>query len=68
VGTAYFWFFAATLAERAAWEAHPAWRAFAQFNGVVGAVTMAAAVALTLYTLALYARRYGGVLRGGAGR
>jgi phosphatidylglycerophosphate synthase len=64
VGTAYFWFFAATLAERAGWGAQPAWRAFAQFNGIVGAVTMAAAVALTLYSLALYVRRYGGVLRG----
>ena len=63
VGTAYFWFFAATLAERAGWEGRPAWRAFAHFNGVVGAVTMAAAVALTLYSLGLYGRRYGGMLR-----
>jgi phosphatidylglycerophosphate synthase len=66
VGTAYFWFFAATLAERAGWEASPLWRAFAHFNGVVGVVTMAGAVALTLYSLWLYLRRYGGVLRGGA--
>ena len=65
VGTAYFWFFAATLAERAGWADAPAWRAFALFNGLVGVVTMAAAVALTLYSLALYARRYGGVLWGG---
>ena len=35
----------------------------ALFNGVVGAATMAIAVALTLYSLWLYARRYGGVLR-----
>jgi phosphatidylglycerophosphate synthase len=68
VGTAYFWFFAATLAEGAGWGEHPAWRAFAQFNGIVGVVTMVAAVALTLYSLALYGRRYGSVLRGGAGR
>jgi len=64
VGTAYFWFFAATLADGASWESAPAWRAFAQFNGIVGAVTMLVAVVLTLYSLALYGRRYGGVLRG----
>lgn len=64
VGAAYFWFFAATLAGRAGWGEHRAWRAFALFNGVVGVVTMAVAVALTLYSLGLYARRYGGVLRG----
>lgn len=63
VGTAYFWFFAATLAERAGWEARPAWRAFAQFNGIVGVVTMTVAVVLTLYSLGLYARRYVPVLR-----
>ena len=64
VGAAYFWFFAATLAGRAGWEEHRAWRAFALFNGVVGVATMAVAVVLTLYSLWLYARRYGGVLRG----
>lgn len=63
VGAAYFWFFAATLAARAGWGGHRAWRAFALFNGVVGVATMAVAVALTLYSLWLYARRYGGVLR-----
>jgi hypothetical protein len=30
----------------------------------VGVVTMVVAVALTLYSLWLYARRYGGLLRG----
>ena len=38
------------------------WRYFAMVNGIVGAVTMVGAVALTLYSLALYARRYGYIL------
>jgi hypothetical protein len=36
------------------------------FNGIVGVVTMYVAVALTLYSLGLYVRRYGGVFAGGA--
>ena len=64
VGAAYFWFFARTLADRAAWEDVTAWRAFAAFNGIVGAGSMLVAVALTLWSLWLYLRRYGGVLRG----
>ena len=63
VGAAYFWFFAATLAEGRGWEARPAWRLFAHFNGVVGALAMVGAVVLTVYSLWLYLRRYGGVLR-----
>jgi CDP-diacylglycerol--glycerol-3-phosphate 3-phosphatidyltransferase len=62
-GSAYFWFFAATLAAAQGWEPAPAWRAFAIFNGIVGVVTMAVAVMLTLYSLALYLRSYGGLLR-----
>lgn len=57
VGSAYFWFFAATLAATRGWSG-PAWRAFAYFNGIVGTVTMVAAVVLTMYSLALYLRRY----------
>ncbi len=57
VGAAYFWFFAATLAASRGWD-NAAWRAFAYFNGIVGTVTMTAAVFLTLYSLALYMRRY----------
>ena len=57
VGSAYFWFFAATAATMNGWTG-PAWRAFANFNGIVGAVTMVAAVILTVYSLALYLRRY----------
>ncbi|HEX6627648.1 MAG TPA: CDP-alcohol phosphatidyltransferase family protein [Gemmatimonadaceae bacterium] len=59
VGSAYFWFFASTLARTAGWSSAP-WRAFAYFNGIVGTVTMIAAVFLTLYSLALYLKRYSG--------
>jgi CDP-diacylglycerol---glycerol-3-phosphate 3-phosphatidyltransferase len=60
VGSAYFWFFAATLAVARNWQT-PAWRGFAYFNGVVGTVAMVASVVLTLYSLGLYVKRYSGV-------
>jgi CDP-diacylglycerol--glycerol-3-phosphate 3-phosphatidyltransferase len=60
VGSAYFWFFAATLARSEAWTS-AAWTAFANFNGIVGTVTMIASVLLALYSLAVYLRRYAGV-------
>jgi CDP-diacylglycerol--glycerol-3-phosphate 3-phosphatidyltransferase len=60
VGSAYFWFFAATLARAEGWTS-AAWRAFANFNGLVGTATMIASVFLTLYSLLLYLRRYSGV-------
>ena len=63
VGSAYFWFFAATLAARNGW-ANEQWRAFAYFNALVGIVTMTAAVFLTLYSLALYIKRYRSVVTG----
>lgn len=61
VGAAYFWFFAATLAARRGWT-NEAWTGFAYFNGIVGTVTMIAAVFLTIYSLLLYLRRYGNLL------
>jgi phosphatidylglycerophosphate synthase len=60
VGSAYFWFFAATFARVHDWNS-PAWWAFANFNGIVGTVTMIASVFLMLYSLGLYLRRYAGV-------
>lgn len=60
VGSAYFWFFAATLAVARSWQT-PAWREFAYFNGIVGTVAMVASVVLTLYSLGLYVKRYSGV-------
>lgn len=63
VGSAYFWFFAATLASAQGW-ATLAWQSFAWFNGIVGVVTMVAAVFLTLYSMWLYVVRYGRVITG----
>jgi CDP-diacylglycerol---glycerol-3-phosphate 3-phosphatidyltransferase len=57
VGSAYFWFFAASLAIARNWQ-NSAWRAFAYFNGIVGTVTMVISVVLTIYSLILYLRRY----------
>ena len=63
VGSAYFWFFAATLAANRGLDGS-AWTAFANFNGIVGVTSMIGAVALTLYSLWLYLRTYGGVFTG----
>ncbi|MGH7603468.1 MAG: CDP-alcohol phosphatidyltransferase family protein [Gemmatimonadaceae bacterium] len=60
VGSAYFWFFIATLAASRAWT-NAAWRDFAYFNGIVGTVAMVISVVLTLYSLVLYMRRYSAV-------
>lgn len=57
VGSAYFWFFAASLAIARGWQ-NSAWRAFAYFNGIIGTVTMVISVVLTIYSLVLYLRRY----------
>ena len=62
VGAAYFWFAAREASFHYAWSS-PWWRAFALFNGIVGVLSMSIAVALTLYSLALYVHRYGRVLR-----
>ena len=62
-GATFFWFCAAAAAVQYGWTSD-AWRYFAMFNGIVSTVTMVGAVALTLYSLALYARRYGYLLAG----
>lgn len=62
VGAAFFWYFAAAAAAEHGWT-HGAWRAFANFNGIVGVVSMTGAVLLTIYSLWLYMQRYGGLLR-----
>ncbi|HEY7877673.1 MAG TPA: CDP-alcohol phosphatidyltransferase family protein [Gemmatimonadaceae bacterium] len=61
VGSAYFWFAAKTAAFHYMWGG-PVWHSFAYFNGIVGVVTMTVAVALTVYSLAVYLRRYGRVM------
>ncbi|HEX5435771.1 MAG TPA: CDP-alcohol phosphatidyltransferase family protein [Gemmatimonadaceae bacterium] len=60
VGASYFWFGAATAARHYGWRS-AAWRVFANFNGIVGVVTMIVAVVLTLYSLWIYLRRYSSV-------
>ena len=59
VGAAYVWFSALTLARADGWGPLPAWRLFANFNSLVGTVSMLAAVTMTVWSLWLYARRYG---------
>jgi CDP-diacylglycerol---glycerol-3-phosphate 3-phosphatidyltransferase len=60
-GAAYSWFCAATLATARGWEGEAWWQAFAQFNGIVGVVTMIVALVLTVYSLGLYLRQYWGL-------
>ena len=64
-GAVFFWFGAAAAAVEYQWTTD-AWRSFAMFNGIVGVVTMTGAVALTLYSLGLYVKRYGYLLGRGA--
>lgn len=59
-GSAYFWFWAATLAATRQWS-NDAWHGFALFNGTVGTLMMTAAVVLTIYSLVLYLRSFGNV-------
>ncbi len=59
-GSAYFWFFAATLAAAEGWTGG-SWRDFALFNGTVGTIMMTAAVVLTVYSFVIYMRSFGKV-------
>ena len=61
VGATYFWFFAASLALAQGWSG-PLWRASVYFISAVALVSMAGAFVLTLYSLWLYMREYGGVV------
>lgn len=64
VGAAYFWFFAATLAASRNWDSLRSWSVWANVNGVIGVLAMIGAIALTIYSLALYLRSYGRVFTG----
>lgn len=64
VGAAYFWFFAATLAASRNWNSLRSWSVWANVNGVIGVLAMIGAIALTIYSLALYLRSYGRVFTG----
>lgn len=67
LGASLFWFAAAAAAARYAWLGAAWWRDAAWFVGTVGLLTMSGAVALSLYSLGLYLRRYGGLLARRAG-
>jgi phosphatidylglycerophosphate synthase len=60
VGSAFFWFLAATMATANGWNG-AFWNFMKNFNGIVGVGCMIGAVGLTLYSLVLYIQRYGGV-------
>jgi phosphatidylglycerophosphate synthase len=62
VGAAFFWFMASTAAMEHGWRG-TAWHAFALFNGIVGTVSMVLAIALTIYSMGLYVRTYGPMMR-----
>ena len=61
-GTAYFWFFLATLMMERAWHG-PVSRTLGMICGTIGAVAMLLALALTLYSLYIYMRDYGYLFR-----
>jgi CDP-diacylglycerol--glycerol-3-phosphate 3-phosphatidyltransferase len=60
-GSAYCWFWTSTLATEHGWQNDAPWKAFALFNGTVGASVMVIAVVLTVYSLVLYLRSFGRV-------
>ena len=62
VGATYFWFFAASLALARGWNG-VAWQTAVYFISTVALVSMVGAFVLTLYSLWLYMREYGHVLR-----
>lgn len=62
VGAAFFWFMASSAAMEHGWRG-TAWHAFALFNGIVGTISMVLAIALTLYSMGLYVRTYGPMMR-----
>jgi phosphatidylglycerophosphate synthase len=68
VGSTYFWFAYATWFLASGWtpasgDSYRYALDFAYFNGIVATIAMVVAVALTLWSLVLYGRRYGYLLR-----
>ncbi len=62
VGAAYFWFAFRTWVEEHGFTS-PAWDQLALSAGTIGTVSMVVAVILTVWSFAIYVRRYGSVLR-----
>lgn len=61
-GAAYFWFWLATLMLEHGWTG-PVSRTIGMVLGSIGALAMLVAIALTLYSLFVYMRDYGYLLR-----
>ena len=61
-GAAYFWFWLATLAAEHAWG-QSRWHKTSLLLGSVSTLMMFTAIALTLYSLYVYMRDYGYLLR-----
>ena len=61
-GAAYCWFWLATLMQDLGWTG-PVSRTIGRTLGSIGAVSMLLAIALTLYSLYIYLRDYGHLLR-----
>ncbi len=62
VGAAYFWFAYRTWLDEHGF-AGPSWDQVRLLVGTIGTISMVVAVVLTLYSFALYLKRYGKVLR-----
>ena len=60
-GSAYCWFWAATLAAEKHVDNQSAWRGFALFNGTVGTIMMVVATFLTIYSLVVYMRSFSNI-------
>jgi len=60
-GSAYCWFWAATLAAEKHVENQALWRDFALFNGTVGTIMMVVATFLTIYSLFVYMRSFSSI-------
>ena len=61
-GAAYFWFWLATLMAERSWTG-PVSRTIGMVLGSIGAMAMLLAIALTLYSLYIYMRDYGYLLK-----
>jgi len=61
IGAAFFWFFVGTV-DLLDVRAKTGWGFLSNLAGIVGSVSMAISIALTLYSLAVYLRRFGPVL------
>jgi CDP-diacylglycerol--glycerol-3-phosphate 3-phosphatidyltransferase len=61
-GAAYFWFWLATLAAERKWGLER-WHKTSLLVGSVGTAMMIVAIALTLYSLMIYMKKYGYLLR-----